>query len=519
MATNYGRRFYLTLALVAAFGGAYFFRHEIAGLPGGKNHAGKMQTENTAEVKPAKKERKILYWTDTMIPGFRAPGPGKSPMGMDMTPVYEDEADAAGGVKINPEIERSIGVRTGKAVVREVSKTIRAAGIVSYDERKVSNIQAKVAGWVEKLYVNFTGQEVREGDYLMEMYSPELVASEEEFLLAVKTRAIEVKNPIPGMEMGSDEMYQASRKRLEYLDVPKHQIWDIEFKRQIYKTLHLHTPVAGVVVSKPIFVGMQVTPGMTLYTIADLSTVWVMADVYEYEIGSVRIGDRVTMTLPAYPGRTFTGSVMYINPFVEKETRTVKVRMEFHNLHRELKPEMFATVELHTRARKKALTVPKEAVIRSGERDIVIVSRGAGIYAPREVTLGIEGRDYFEITNGLAEGETVVSSANFLIDSESNLREAAAKMISPAGRSAQTPTPAIPAATDHAGMEGMDMGNVKMDHSAHDHAGHDHSADTPPPEENTTSDSGRENGSQEDQEDVGQRYPLPKPAKKRNGRE
>ncbi len=464
MDIDYRKKFLYTLVLVAAIGAIYFLRHEIAGLYGGTHLA---TGQKPANGKPAK-ERKIKYWTDAMIPGYRAAGPGKSPMGMDLTPVYEDEDQSAdAGVKIHPELQQSLGVRTHKAGLREVSKTIRASGIISYDERKVANIQSKVTGWVEKLYVDFTGQKVLKGDYLLEIYSPDLVATEEEFLLAIRSREISTKNTELDLEMRGDEMYQAARNRLLYLDVPEHQIWDLEQKRLILKTLHIHSPYAGVVVSKPVFVGMQVTPGMTLYTVADLSSVWVMADVYEYEVGGVKVGDKAALSLPAYPGRKFTGVVSYINPFMDKEARTVKVRMEFANPHLELKPEMYANVEISAGKSRKAVTVPKEAVIRGGKHDIVIIARGGGLYDPREVTLGVEGRDYFEIASGLYEGETVVASANFLIDSESNLREATQKMLSTDGRPAQTPTPAEPASQGDSGMKGTETSGMKMDNASH----------------------------------------------------
>jgi len=332
----------------------------------------------------------------------------------------------------------------------------------------VTNVQAKVSGWVEKLYINFTGEKVKKGDYLLELYSPELVATEEEFLLAIKNRDAVMNNKDLDVMTGGEAMYEAARKRLLYLDVPEHQIWDIEWQKKILKTLHIHSPFDGVVVAKMVAAGQQVAPGMTLYTIADLSTVWVLADVYEYEIGWVKTGDKAEIAVPAYPGRKFSGRVAFIAPVLDPATRTVKVRLEFANPRGELKPEMFANAEIFTSARAKAVTVPKEAVIRGGRRDVVIVARGGGLFAPREVTLGYEGDGYYEIAGGLTEGEEVVTSAQFLIDSESNLREATGKMLSHAHGAQPPPSEVPPAPADHSGMDMKGMeGMVGMEHMDH----------------------------------------------------
>lgn len=492
MKTDYRKRFWYTLAIVAAMGAAWLFRDSLENISIRKM-AAPPQTVVREENAGEKKNRKILYWTDTMIPGYRAEGPGKSPMGMDMTPVYEDEG-SGGEVKINAATEQSIGVRTAPVEARKLSYAVRAAGMVAYDETRVANIQSKTAGWIERLYVNATGQRVKKGDYLLEIYSPDLVATEEEFLLAARNRDATRNSPAKEVAARGEEMYEAAKKRLEYLDVPEHQIHDMEMKKKVFKTLHIHSPFDGVVVQKMVTEGMQVSPGMTLYTVADLSKVWALAEVYEYELQGVRQGAHVKMTLEAYPGKTFTGMVTYIYPFLEKETRTVKVRIEFENPRGELKPDMYARMEISTGAARKGLAVPKEAVIRGGKRDMVIIALGGGSYAPREVTLGIEAEGYHEILNGLKEGETVVTSAQFLIDSESSLKESMQKLIA-GGRTNDAAAPAAaPASTDHAGhevpatpkiktlkksapahdgadndMKGMDMGGMKMDDGAHHH--------------------------------------------------
>jgi multidrug efflux pump subunit AcrA (membrane-fusion protein) len=403
-----------------------------------------------------------------MDPTYIRKEPGKSPMGMDLIPVYEDEdgVDDSGAVRISPVVEQNIGVRTAKVRVREITKKIRTVGNVTYDERRVTNIQTKTSGWVEKLYIDFTGQEVKKGDYLLDLYSPELVATQEEYLLALSYRDSMAESPIEDVAKGGESLLEASRRRLELFDVPEHQLREIEKSRKIKKTLHIHSPVDGIVVKKNVVAGMQVKPGMNLYMIADLSNVWVLADIYEYEIPWVKMGQRATMTLAARPGKVFRGKVTYIYPFMEKKTRTVRVRMEFNNPGLHIKPDMYANVEIMSRVKRKGLSVPLEAVIHSGSRNIVIIAKGEGRFRPVEVTLGVEGDGYYEILEGLREGETVVTSSNFLLDSESNLKEAINKMLEPE-------KPAVK--TEHAAMERSKAEQANSDAGETDNSGMDHS--------------------------------------------
>lgn len=455
MKIDYTVRFYLTLAAVVAIGAAWFYRHDLTSLDFGRATKAPVVAVDSGKGGAA---RKILYWTDPMIPGYRAEGPGKSPMGMDLTPVYEGELETGVAITVSPEMTRNLGVRTAPVVERRIDKTVRASGVVAYDETRVANVQAKVSGWVEHLYVNYTGQRVKKGDFLLEIYSPELVATEEEFLLAVKNRTTAHAGAGMDTPMTGEAMYQAARNRLRYLDVPEHQIQELETTREIKKTLHIHSPFDGVVVEKMVTAGMQAAPGMTLYRVADLSRVWVMADVYEYELGWVRPGMRAESRLPAYPGRVFKGTVSYIYPVMEKETRTVKVRIEFDNPGDAMKPEMYAQTTIFSGGRGKSLAVPAEAVIRTGRKDVVIVAMEGGRFAPREVTVGVEGDGYYEIESGLYKGERVVTSAQFLIDSESSIREATAKMVPPGAAPAPAPREAeggagLPAPVESKGME------------------------------------------------------------------
>jgi len=374
------------------------------------------------------KHKKILYYQAPMDPTYIRNEPGKSPMGMDLIPVYEGEEAAAepGTVSIDPVTIQNIGVRTAGVERRSLSRTIRTVGRVDYDEKRVHHVNTKIEGWIEKLYVDFTGEEVEKGDYLLEIYSPKLVATQEEYLLALS-----YKKSAPGAARvpGAESAPSLARRRLELWDVPDHQIKEIEKTGRILRTLHIHSPARGTVVKKNVQEGMYVKPGMNLYTIADLSKVWVYADVYEYEMPWIELGQTAEMTLESNPGRVFRGRVSFVYPFVEPRTRTVKVRLEFENPDRSLKPDMYSNVVLKSRRRGASLVVPEEAVILSGERSIVIVARGKGKFSPRVVRLGVESQGLYEVLEGLEEGEEVVTSAHFLIDSESRLKEAISKML------------------------------------------------------------------------------------------
>jgi RND family efflux transporter MFP subunit len=469
----YRKKFQITLAIAIVVGGSYLLRHQIAGLFGGGKQP---RTENAATVK----EKKILYWVAPMDPTFRSDTPGKSPMGMDLVPIYEDAGVGEGQIRIDPTVEQNIGVRTAKAVKREISRTINTSGRVTYDERTVVKIQSKTTGWIEKLYIDFTGKQVRKNDYLLEIYSPELVATAEEYILALEYRDSMAKSSIKDVSKRGDSLLKASRRRLEFFDVPEHQIKELEKTRKVKKTLHIHSPATGIVVKKNVLEGMYVTPSMVLYTIADLSRVWVLADIYEYEIPWVEEGQSVVITLKSIPGKEFKGKVTYIYPYLEEKTRSVQVRMEFDNKNLELKPDMYTDVRIISHMKRRSIAVPKEAVIRSGHNNIVLISVGSGIYESRFVRLGVESEEYYEILEGLDEGETIVISANFLLDSESNLRGAVKKMLSDKKSAAPPGTVPMememmdrgemdPSKKDNAPMDNGKMDPSKMDHSKMDH--------------------------------------------------
>jgi RND family efflux transporter MFP subunit len=371
--------------------------------------------------------RTIAYWRSPMNPNYIRDEPGKSPMGNDLIPVYEDEIGEQ-EIRISPNMTQNIGVKTEKIKIRKLSRTIRTVGRLTYDERRVMHVHTKYAGWIEKLHVDYTGKKVNKGDLLMEVYSPVLVSTQEELLLALKYNESLKDNPFPEISTGAESLLNSTRRKLELLDVPQHQIDTLIKEKKISKTMHIHSPVDGYVIKKPAVHGMRIKPGMGLYTIADLSNIWVFADIYEYELPWVKVGQPVKMELPYYPGKEFKGEITYIDPYLESKSRTIKVRMEFENKNGELKPDMYSNIILESVIDKETVAVPVEGVIRSGEKDIVIVVSKSGGFDSREVTLGAAADGYYQVLKGLQGDEEVVTSSGFLIDSESNLKEAISKL-------------------------------------------------------------------------------------------
>ncbi|HHP7236619.1 MAG TPA: efflux RND transporter periplasmic adaptor subunit [Desulfobacterales bacterium] len=409
--------------------------------------------------------KKIKYWVAPMDPTYIRDKPGKSPMGMDLVPVYEEEGgekEPTSTIRIDPVTIQNMGVRLGQVERRPLTKTIRTVGFVTYDERSIYTVNTKFDGWIEKIHVNFEGESVRSGQPLFEIYSPDLVTAQEEFLLARRQFMTARDSEYAMVRQGARRLYEASRKRLQYWDLTDKQIDRIEQTGEVRKTLTVYSPASGVVTKKNAFAGHYVKAGEHQYEIADLSIVWVDVDVYEFELPWVREGMPAEMELSYLPGRRFTGKVLYIYPFLDTDTRTAKLRLQFSNPQRELKPGMYATVYLESKVAENALVVPQEAVIHSGIRDIVFVALGKGRFQPREVQLGVEGsRDDYQVLGGVEEGERIVVSAQFLLDSESRLREAIQKMMevrSGAAASAAQPE-------DELDMSGMTMESDELDMS------------------------------------------------------
>jgi len=459
---SYVGRFIYTLVLATVLGGGYFYRDNVTAWLAGEGMEMPVKMESSS-TKDAPEKKKVKHWVAPMDPSYKRDKPGKSLMGMDLVPVYENDGDDSGIVSISPAMVQNIGVRSVAVSRMDIKKTIRTVGLVAYDETKLTKIQSKVPGWVEKLYVGATGDKVAYNTILLEIYSPDLVSTQEEFLLALKYRDSMKEGGHESMQDSSDALLESSRRRLELFDVPAHQIAELEKQRKVKKTLHIHSYSDGIVVKKNVIEGMYVKPGVTLYEIADLRKVWVNMDIFEYEIPYVKVGQSAVMTLASAPGKTFKGKIAYIYPFVEKKSRSVKVRIEFDNKKMMLKPDMYGEILLYADAAKNVLAVPSEAVIRTGERSVVFVDKGEGKFEPRSVTLGMESEEMVAILSGLNEGERVVTSAQFLIDSESKLKGVVSKI-----------APTLKPDMGDMDMGGLDMGNEpkgnsKMDHSQHNH--------------------------------------------------
>jgi Cu(I)/Ag(I) efflux system membrane fusion protein len=396
-------------------------------------------------------ERQPLFYRNPMNPTVTSPVPAKDSMGMDYVPVYAkddgNKKDSAGTVKVDPVVSQNIGIRTAVARRTSISREIRAVARVDFDEQGMARLHSKVEGWIEELRVDKTGEFVDKDDVLLSFYSPKLVSTQQEYLLALNNLEALESSPFDDIRRGAEELVASSRERLFLFDVPEHQIRELERTREIQKNLHIHTPVPGTVISIGARAGQYITPTTELYMIVDLSTVWVYADIYEYELPWVQVGDEVEMSLAGIPGRTFIGELDYIYPYAESKTRSIKVRLSFDNPEQLLKPEMFAEVVIKSDKQVETVVIPSEAVIRSGKSERVFVVRAPGKFEPVVVKLGIQSAGQVAVLEGIEDGDEVVVSGQFLVDSESSLREATAKMMEPEG----------PDSAGSADMDGMDM--------------------------------------------------------------
>ena len=384
------------------------------------------------ETKEETKQPEILFYRSTMDPSITSPVPTKDSMGMDFKPVYaqkQEDTEPAGTVKIDLVMAQNIGVRSTKAERTSLSRIIYTMGRVDYNEEHMARLHPKTDGWVEKMFVDKTGERVKKNAILLSIYSPKLVSTQQEYLLALNNLKALRKSRIPDIRNGAVNLVKSSLTRLKLMDVPVHQIRELEQTGKVKKALHIHSPVDGIVVKVGARKGQYVTPKTELYMIADLSNIWVYADVYEYELPWVAIGDKVEMTLAAIPGKTFTGHLSYIYPYADSKTRTIKARLIFDNKELLLKPEMFANIKIFAGKQTNVIVIPKEAVVQSGKFKQVFVVTAPGKFEPRRVKLGLESDGRVVVLSGVTAGEEVVTSAQFLIDSESNLREATAKMM------------------------------------------------------------------------------------------
>lgn len=389
--------------------------------------AAQVDLSDTTNTKP-----KIIYWRAPMDPMEIYDEPGKSKMGMDLVPVYEDEAEAGGDedglvggvdIKIDPVVQQNMGLKTARVQKGGLSHTIRTYGHITYDDTRTFAVSAKAGGWVEKLHADYTGYFVEKGAPLYQIYSPSLVAAQEEYLTAFKNFTRH-KTPF------NDELLTSAKKRLSFFDIGNQEIKEIETTGRVRRQMTIRSPYTGVVIQKKILEGAYVKPGASLFTISDLSRVWVEAHIFEYEQTRVRLGQTVEMILSFEPDRIYSGEITYIFPYLQPKTRDVVIRIEFDNPDLVLKPDMFARIHIETGQGSEGLSIPAEAVIHSGDSKIVFVQKNGGKFSPRQVTIGmaLDGGNTQVIT-GLSQDETVVVSGQFLLDSESKLKEAIQKMM------------------------------------------------------------------------------------------
>lgn len=364
-------------------------------------------------------EQQILYYRSPMNPSVTSDHPQKDSMGMDYIPVYADEQGKSATVEISPAIVNNLGVRTETVKRGDLSRIIRTVGYVSYDKSLTTRIYVRASGWIIKAPIDSIGESLNKDDLLFTLYSPDLVTTEQEYLTTLAS--------------GNQNLMGSARERLEALGISDTQITTLKRTRKPIRHLRFTAPHTGVVTALNIREGQYVTPTTELMRIGDLSRVWIVVNVFEQQANWVRVGDSARIHLDAMPGKVLTGKVSFISPSLDPATRTLKLRLVFDNPHLALKPNMYVDAQVLTEPEQNALSVPSEAVIREGKGAHVIVALGAGRFTPRDVTLGIESGERTQILDGLQEGERVVTSAQFLIDSQANL-EAALQRLSSKGR-------------------------------------------------------------------------------------
>jgi len=392
-----------------------------------KNTAHKAEQSSSSALE---KESNILYWRAPMDATEIYEKPGKSKMGMDLVPVYAgEEGGGAGRITIDGTLQQNMNLRVAKVGRRDISNVIRVYGKVTYAEDKKYSVNTKINGWIEKLYVNTSGQKVQKGQPLMEIYSPELVSTQEEYLLALKNYEKLASSPYESMRINAKNLITLTRDRLDNWDISKSEIDNIKKTGKTRRTILLKSRVTGIVTHKNVVEGDKVSPGMDLFHIADLSKIWIEASVYESELPLIKVGQKAELGLDHLLGKKLEGKVDFIYPFLDQKSKANNIRLVFENSDLILKPDMYATVLIYSDAAIDSLAIPTEAVIHSGKRKIVFISKEKGEFEPREVTIGAESEDgYIQIISGLFEHEAVVVSGQFLLDSESQTREAIAKM-------------------------------------------------------------------------------------------
>ena len=377
--------------------------------------------KNNGEKKTG--ERKILYWRAPMDPNEIYDSPGKSKMGMDLVPVYEVETSGTGIVSIDPQVQQNMNIKTAIVEVKQLSSIVTTNGVLTTNETSEYIVTTRINGWVEKLYVNYTGQQVSKGSKLMDIYSPELVSAQQELLTALSYQNSVNGSSLESIKQSGNELVKNAMKKLELLEVPESEINRLINTKEVKTDLTLYAQKSGTVLEKNIIEGQKISAGMPLLKISNLSSLWLLADIYEYELTKVKVGSEASITFNFLPGKNYEGKVSFIYPTLDPKSRTVKIRINLNN-RGELKPSMFANITIEGEDLGKKPVVPENAIIRSGLKDVVIISLGDGKFKPQEVQLDGYSNGYYQVISGLTEGNTIVTSAQFLIDSESNLKAA-----------------------------------------------------------------------------------------------
>lgn len=402
----------LSIGLAIGYYGQPFLHEQLqlAGLTASESESGSESGSTTGE-------QEILYWVAPMDANYRRDKPGKSPMGMDLVPFYKDDGGEDGVVKISPIVQNNLGVRVSAVKKGQLDREINTVGYINFDEEKLYHLHTRVEGWIEKLDVKATGDVVKKGQKLFELYSPVLVNAQEEYVTALKS-----KNRI---------LIKASRDRLLSLGISSDQIDKLRTSYKIQQRIAYFSKHDGFIQDMKILDGMFVKPSMNVLTIGQIDTVWVIAEIFERQSGWVKEGQTVDMSVAAYPDKTWKGIVDYIYPVLDDKTRTLRVRIRFNNPEQLLKPNMFSRLVIHSSFNKNSLFVKREAIIRNGQMERVVKALGEGKFLSVAVKTGNESGDYIEIIKGLAENDQIVTSAQFLIDSESSLSASFERMEEP----------------------------------------------------------------------------------------
>jgi membrane fusion protein, copper/silver efflux system len=417
-----------------------------------------------AAVEPDGRSPRILYYRNPMGLNDTSPVPKKDPMGMDYLPVYEGVVPDGSMVTINVDRLQKLGVRTETAASRTLSRTIRAVGTIEASERGLYTVSPKFEGWITTLFVDTTGSKVTRGQPLLSVYSPELVTAQEEYRVAVQTLDA-MRGASPAAVANMQSLVESGLQRLRNWDIADEDLVALRAGKQAQRSLLLRSPANGIVIEKMARAGMRFMPGDQLFQIADLSSVWLVANVFEQDIALVRPGQTAVVSLSAYPEWEFSGKVTFVYPTVQAETRTVRIRIELPNEDGLLKPDLYGTVELDAGDAVAAVSIPESAVLDSGTRRIVLIDLGGGVFESREVELGARGNGYVQVAKGISEGEHVVVDGNFLIDAESNLKAALGTLDGHAVHGSAT-------RAGGAAQPGRDMPEAERPATANEHAGH-----------------------------------------------